>query len=459
VALVGALLILGVMLIGGSGAYAVTAQFQNASQLVKGNQVEVGGVAAGTVKDIALGENGEALVKMEINNRYAPLHRGTQAVVRSQSLSGIANRYVELNMPAATRTGPEIPDGGALSQTETVSEVDLDQLFNTFDKATIRNFKNVITGFAVAYDGVGKQTNAGFRYANPLLSTSRRVFAALNSDQRRLESLIVDAAALTSALDSRAPEISALVHNVNLMMGSIGRQNQALASAIGQLPEFMRSFNTTGVNLRATLDELDPLVNASKPVAKKLQPFARNLRGFAEDADPTVRDLDAIVFAPGPDNDLIDLTKSQVPVSKIAVGPVNRNGESRLGALRASVEALNDGLSQLAFFRPYVSEEAISGWFDDFGHSGVHDASGGMGRIATTFNAFTFSTPTPTVLQIVQAVLAGPQDVNDVFNNQLRVNQLQRCPGANERDPGDGSTPFTDGGALECNPTQTPTGP
>jgi len=32
-------------------------------------------------------------------------------------------------------------------------------------------------------------------------------------------------------------------------------------------------------------------------------------------------------------------------------------------------------------------------------------------------------------------------------------------PGANERDPGDGSTPFTDGGALDCDPSQTPVGP
>jgi hypothetical protein len=43
----------------------------------------------------------------------------------------------------------------------------------------------------------------------------------------------------------------------------------------------------------------------------------------------------------------------------------------------------------------------------------------------------------------------------------------QRCPGAQERDPGDGSIPFTNGGALtdgrhgngECNPEQGAQGP
>ena len=37
----------------------------------------------------------------------------------------------------------------------------------------------------------------------------------------------------------------------------------------------MRNFNTTSVNLRGALDDLDPLVEASKPVAQKLPPVHR----------------------------------------------------------------------------------------------------------------------------------------------------------------------------------------
>jgi phospholipid/cholesterol/gamma-HCH transport system substrate-binding protein len=465
VALVGALLIIAVLLVGGGSSYAVTAQFQNASQLVKGNQVEVGGIPAGTIDGISLGPHGEALVKMKIEGRYAPLRQGTQAVIRSQSLSGIANRFIELNLPPATNASAEtIPDGALIPETQTVSEVDLDQLFNTFDKRTVKNFKNVLTGFAISYDGVGKQSNEGFRYANPLFSTSRRVFGALNSDQHRLESLIVDSAALTSALDSRAPDVSALIHNVDLMMGAIGRQSASLSSALTELPGFMRTFNTTAVNLRSTLDDLDPLVNASKPVAKKLQPFAANLRGFANDAVPAIRDLDRIVHAPGKANDLIDLTRLQIPLGKIAAGPVVRNGASREGAFPATTSSLEGGLPQLAFFRPYITNEAISGWFDDFGHSGVWDANGGFGRIATTFNAFTFSSPTPSIPELVSGILAGPTPVDTVFHDLLKIDFRKRCPGANERNPGDNSTPFhvdpsQPGNQLDCDPAQVPTGP
>ena len=52
----------------------------------------------------------------------------------------------------------------------------------------------------------------------------------------------------------------------------------------------------------------------------------------------------------------------------------------RQGAFPEAATALHDGLDELAFFRAYSPE--LTGWFDDFGHSGVYDANGGIARIA-----------------------------------------------------------------------------
>ena len=43
---------------------------------------------------------------------YAPLRRGTRAIVRQASLSGVANRYVDLQLPPGDRTAT-IPRNGA----------------------------------------------------------------------------------------------------------------------------------------------------------------------------------------------------------------------------------------------------------------------------------------------------------------------------------------------------------
>jgi phospholipid/cholesterol/gamma-HCH transport system substrate-binding protein len=458
-ALVGAVIVVLLLVVGGGSTYTVTAAFENASQLVTGNNVTVAGVPVGQVKQISLADDGEALVKLEISDSaYTPLPQGTHAQIRSQSLSGIANRYVDLTLP--TDSSPQrISSGGEISQADTTSEVDLDQLFNTLDKPTVSHLQEVIRGFARSYEGVGAKANRGFYYLNPFLSTSRRVFAELNSQQANLQGLVVDGASLMDTLDQKSPEISSLVANLDGMLGTIGSQQSSLASAVGQLPDFMRQFNTTAVNLRAALDDVQPLVDATRPVARKLQPFAKRLRGFATDAVPTVKGLNGIINSPGNNNDLIELTRLQDPLAQIGVGPVERNGASRPGALPASADSLANSLTQLSTLRAYSPE--LTGWFDDFGHSGFPDAFGGIGRISTTVNTFTPSVPgiscgianLPAPLGNGLCSLLNPAQLL----SGLGIKDLQRCPGANER--GLTSDQLTQGGTVDCDPSQTPLGP
>ena len=76
--------------------YKVTATFSNGGQLVKGNQVRVGGRPVGAVDKITLNDESQAVVVMSLEKDFGDLHRGTTATIRSNSLSGIANRYVSL---------------------------------------------------------------------------------------------------------------------------------------------------------------------------------------------------------------------------------------------------------------------------------------------------------------------------------------------------------------------------
>src|SRR4051794_20593693 len=451
-----ALIVVYLLLFGGGSSYTVTAEFENASQLVTGNNVDVAGVPVGSVKQISLSDDGQALVELEISDSaYTPLPEGTHATVRSQSLSGIANRYVDLALPTPP-AGQKIGSGGQITQADTPSEVALDQLFDTLDQPTVSHLQEVIRGFARAYDGVGAKANRGFHYLNPFLSTSRRVFGELNSDQTNLEGLVVDAAGLTSTLDARSPQISSLVANLDGMLGTIGDQQASLASAVSQLPDFMRQFNTTAVNLRAALDDVQPLVNATRPVARKLHPFAKRLRGFARDAVPTVKGLNGIINSPGQNNDLIELTRLQDPLAEIGVGPVDRNGASRPGALPASADSLKDSLTQLSTLRAYSPE--LTGWFDDFANSGKADAFGGIGRIAVGANMFSAGPPgipCPSQLDAIGGLcsLLNPAQLL----GELGIKDLQRCPGSNER--GLSSDQLTQGGTVDCDPSQVPLGP
>src|SRR3954453_6200049 len=125
---------------GGGSSYDITLTLDNASQLVDGNQVKVGGVAVGSVQSIELADDGRARVKLSIDDdTVTPLHSGSRAAVRSSSLSGVANRYVALT-PGPVNGG-EIADGGTIRAEDTSAEVDLDEVLNTLDPSTLRDLK------------------------------------------------------------------------------------------------------------------------------------------------------------------------------------------------------------------------------------------------------------------------------------------------------------------------------
>jgi phospholipid/cholesterol/gamma-HCH transport system substrate-binding protein len=423
-AIVLALLAVGYVLLRPGGPdYKVHALFQNASQLVKGDFVQVAGAPVGKITNIDLTRDGQADVTLKITDgSYVPLRRGTKAVIRQASLSGVANRYVDLQLPDGTKT-QKIDDGGVIDQTDTTTAVDLDQLFNTFDPKTRRALSGLIRGYSTAYGGRGAAANEGFKYLNPSLAASSRLFRELNYDTPLFRRFVLASSKLVTDVASRRDDLAGLVDHLATTTGAIGRQKQALADALAQLPPFMRMANTTFVNLRATLDDLTPLVNESKPVAPKLRRFIAELRPLAQDAKPTVHDLANIIRKRGPDNDLVELTRSTVPLKHIAVGPVDRNGKQREGALPASAKALEQAVPEIGYARPYAPD--LTGWFDDFSHSGVYDALGGASRAAPHVSAFT----------VVNGVLTPipPELREPIFQQLASLGQRDRCPGAIER--------------------------
>ena len=433
----------GVILLGGSGGdYTVKAQFQNASQLVKGNLVQVAGTKMGSVEKIELTDGGQAEVTMRIDEKFAPLRQGTLVTVRQASLSGVANRYLDLRIPP--QKNPAIPDGGTIQETSTTTAVDLDALFNTFDPPTRKALQQVIQGSGKQYEGRGEEFNAGIGYLNPALATSSMLFRELNRDTPLLERFIVSSSKLVTDIADRRDDLAGLVDNLATTTTAIGDEQAALSDAIEQLPDFLRRSNTTFVNLRGALADLDPLVEESKPVAKRLRPFLAELRPLARDARPTLRDLSQLLGRKGANNDLVELTKGAVPLANVATRSYTDQGKEREGAFPTSVKALKGTTPQLAFLRPYSPD--FLGWFDDFSHPGGVDALGGVSRVAPHVNAFAFLndtlSPVPPELR-QQALQAGGFPA-----------QRNRCPGGAERPQPDGSVPWKPTPDFNCDETQ-----
>jgi phospholipid/cholesterol/gamma-HCH transport system substrate-binding protein len=422
----------------GSG-HEYTLIFENAGQLVKGDNVQIGGRAVGTVKGIELTSKNQAAIRVTVKEPYAPLREGTQAIIRLTSLSGIANRYVSLSPgPDASRT---LDDHATLNTASTTTAVDLDQLFNTLDPKARADLQGVIEGFKTQLDGKGPEAAQATEYFNPLLSSARRLVNETTEDEDALTRFIVSSSRTVTAIAERRDDLADLVGNANATTGAIASEQRALSEALALLPTTLRRGNSTFVNLRATLDDLDPLVADSKPATKDLAPFLRELRPLVRDAKPTIADLSTLVRRPGTDNDLVEATRKLPGFQKVA-SPAFSSGTG----------ALKKGQPVLEFARPYIPE--LVGWFRDFGvGSANYDANGHYARIQPIFNAFQFNDLPTGPPQLVPLPVAQRL-------SGLQTGILKRCPGAASQPPADGSAPFRDsGGNLDCDPTQVVAGP
>ena len=439
IAVVVAVALVALLMFGGGSGYTVTADFQSASQLVKGNLVEVGGRQVGKVKDISLASNGVAKVKFTVDGEFAPLHEGTRAVIRSPSLSGIANRYVELELGPSDNNA--ITKGGTIPADNTQSAVDLDQLFNTLDPETRKGLQQIIRGSAIQLHGKAVQANQSLRYLAPAISTSAQVTDELARDQVEFQRFVTDTSGVVSTLASRSNDLTELVGNANATTQAIGDENVSLSQALAALPNTLQQGSQTFANLHGTLDTLDTLVNVSKPATKRLAPFLAELRPLIHDADPTIRDLRLLIRRNGANNDLIDLLGKQPKLTNLAKADFPR-----------TIQALQKGQPVIDYIRPFAPD--FTGWLTRFAESASpYDANGHYARVQPVFNAFQYSTNSSgsflTAIPTSQR-LAG-----------LQTKKGQRCPGMATQAPPDGSAPFLDLGQVTpaCNPSGTLPGP
>jgi phospholipid/cholesterol/gamma-HCH transport system substrate-binding protein len=431
-ALVAVALLVTLLLMGGGNGHKYKLLFQSGGQLVKGNQVLIGGSPVGSVDDIKLTENNQAEVDITVDQ---PLHEGSTAVIRATSLSGVANHYVSIT--AGPNNAPELPDDATLTAASTTTPVDLDQLFDTFNGRARKSLRQLIQGFANSYVGKGPQANRTYKYFAPSLSATDRVLKELNRDERVFTNFIVNGARVFTGVSERSNDLSGLITNTNQALGAIARQNTAFDRALTVLPPTLRQANTTFVNLRAALNDLDPLVNTSKVATRNLDPFLRDLRPVVRRSVPVFTDLRKVVTLPGPHNDLAESIKALPKVE-----PKARR------AFRATVRASNASLPVIRFARAYAPD--LFGAFTALGQvTAYYDANGHFARVQPA-NANLFANVGGTL---------EPISPSDQFNN-LNFRIYKRCPGGSTQ-PIAGSNPFTDNGNLAgaCNTGDVPPGP
>jgi virulence factor Mce-like protein len=252
--------------------YELKAEVPSAAQLVKGNEVRIGGARVGVVSEIAPKNhpNGlvTALLTLKLDKSVQPLPKDSTVLIRPKSALGL--KYVEITQgnptDAGFRAGATIP----LKQA-TPAPVEIDEVFNTFDKPT-RDAQQVnLREFGNAFAGRGRAVNDALVALPGLLRNLQPVAENLSNPATRL----------------------------NRFFKELGVAAEIVAPAAETQAELFRNLDTTFKALNTvarpyiqdTITDANPSLDTAVRVFPFQRTFLRNTQSFFAELDPGVRAL------------------------------------------------------------------------------------------------------------------------------------------------------------------------
>ena len=240
-----------------SNTYSISAEFSDATGLLRGDLVKAAGVTVGRVDAIEI-DQGKALVEMRIREEVQ-LPAGLRAEVRFRNLVG--QRMITL---VAEEPTEELTEPGELIPLERTSPAfDLTQLFNGL-RPLIRSTNpadvNIVTAaLTEALQGRGREVEA-------LLSNVADVSDVLSSRDRELEVLLRDLTVVTDELAGRDRQLRSTLSDLNSFLADISAGRDDLAVALQTLDDasvrLRRIVARNDANIKVEIDSLAILLDA-----------------------------------------------------------------------------------------------------------------------------------------------------------------------------------------------------
>ena len=289
----------------GTNFYTVNAEFSTAQAVVpgQGQTVNIAGVPIGEIGGVSL-KNGVAVVQMKIKTSHEPVYKNATLLLRPKT--GLKDMYIEMN-PGTKSAGP-VPDGGTLPVSNTLPDVNLDEILANLDSDTRAYLEILINagGEAFGSKGYNAELRATFKRFEPTANDTAKLTSLLSKRRTNLRHVIHNFQLLTTALAGRDHQLSQLVDSSNANFQAIASEDQKLEETLRLLPGTLQTANTalgkadklaqtlgpTFQALRPGARALGPSLKATRPFLRQTTPIIKNqLRPFSRQAQPTVHQL------------------------------------------------------------------------------------------------------------------------------------------------------------------------
>jgi len=256
-----------------SSPYEITAEFTDATGLLRGDVVKAAGVTVGRVNDIGV-EDGIALVTIGIDEGIQ-LPANLEAEIRFRNLIG--QRMVNLVEKQGGGAGLLEP-GALITLEDTEPAFDLSLLFNGLRpliRSTDPTDINIVARAVVeALEGRSDEVEG-------ILGNLASVGNVLASRDRELSSLLENLNVVTSDLASRDAQLQGTLGNLHDFLADVSASRDDLSQALATLDDaatrFGRIIERNDENIRVELADLETLLDAVNDKRRDLRGAIRAL--------------------------------------------------------------------------------------------------------------------------------------------------------------------------------------
>jgi virulence factor Mce-like protein len=251
--------------------YDLQARVPNADALVKGNEVRIGGVRVGTVREVVPVqlEDGEvaAELTLRLDKSVEPLPVNSTITVRPKSALGL--KFLQITPGDSSQgfeAGETIPVASA-----TPEPVDIDEFFNMFDKPTRDAIRQTQAGFGNALAGRGPQLNEA-------IGAIRRAVENGQPALRKIVEPSTNFAGFWEALEAFSATVAPVAETQAQMFVALDRTFAAFARVSRPyIQETIEKSPPTLDEVNADLPAIRPFLRSSARFFTALRPGAKAL--------------------------------------------------------------------------------------------------------------------------------------------------------------------------------------
>ena len=249
----------------GKDFYTINAELSTAQAVTpgQGQTVNIAGVQVGEISSVKL-EQGKAVIGLKINRENATIYRDASILMRPKT--GLKDMVAELN-PGTAEAG-ELPEGERIPASQTLPDVNLDEVLASLDADTRDYLKLLLGDASIGLGGNERELAQTIRRFEPTAVYARRANELLATPRQNIKRSIHNLSLLMEELGSRDEQVADFVVSSNAVFAALANQSANLQETLRELPSTLTESQKALASVDVMASELGPTLEDLRPAAR-----------------------------------------------------------------------------------------------------------------------------------------------------------------------------------------------